>query len=227
MLHLAAVQIPRRGVGARRCRFGGTSDDGVPVGNLALALANSKLRRHVVVQRGPSDRRPWRPSWIGRARRARASMSDAISSAERELEDGLHVVALARRGVVSTGDVRYHGKTWSASMRRHVAFVEQDDLVIKQLSVRETLQYQSLLRLPARTPEEKRACARKISRRKPPEGALAVLRRVLAGPGGLAQRRTRNRARWVVHSLSARTRTAAVRPGARPQPVSHTPTTSG
>ena len=40
-------------------------------------------------------------------------------------------------------------------MKRHVAFVEQDDLVFEGLTVRETLAFSARLRLPAASLKEK------------------------------------------------------------------------
>ena len=48
--------------------------------------------------------------------------------------------ALARRGPVGGGQVWYGDDlAWSSALKRHVAFVEQDDLVFEGLTVRETL----------------------------------------------------------------------------------------
>ena len=72
------------------------------------------------------------------------------------------LLALARRGPVTGGEVHYSGATWSAALRRKVAYVEQDDLVFPELTMRETLTYASLLRLPARTAVEQAACAARV-----------------------------------------------------------------
>ena len=68
--------------------------------------------------------------------------------------------ALGRRlapGARLTGTVRYGGTAWTSSLRRHVAFVEQDDVVAKELTMREALTYLAALRLPHLSPEERDA----------------------------------------------------------------------
>ncbi|CAH0380378.1 unnamed protein product [Pelagomonas calceolata] len=64
--------------------------------------------------------------------------------------------ALARRGPVGGGQVWYGDDlAWSSALKRHVAFVEQDDLVFEGLTVRETLAFSARLRLPAASLKEK------------------------------------------------------------------------
>jgi len=64
--------------------------------------------------------------------------------------------ALARRGPISAGAVWYgDGVAWSSALKRHVAFIEQDDLVFPGLTVRESLVFSARLRLPDVSLEEK------------------------------------------------------------------------
>ena len=59
--------------------------------------------------------------------------------------------ALSRRGPISTGTVRYGngaGSPWTTSLKRRVAFVEQDDLTFPALTVAETISFAAALRLP-------------------------------------------------------------------------------
>lgn len=51
------------------------------------------------------------------------------------------------------GTIRYSGERWSRAMKRRVAFVPQDDVVIPGLTIREFLYFASKLRLPHETPE--------------------------------------------------------------------------
>ena len=39
------------------------------------------------------------------------------------------LAAIARRGPVTSGDVRYNGEPWSKDLKQRVAFVDQDDVV--------------------------------------------------------------------------------------------------
>jgi len=56
--------------------------------------------------------------------------------------------AMARRGPVSSGQVWYGTDlAWSSSLKRHVAFIEQDDLTFAGLTVRESLAFSARLRL--------------------------------------------------------------------------------
>merc|ERR1719424_2605610 len=59
------------------------------------------------------------------------------------------LAAIARRGPVTSGDVRYNGEAWSKDLKQRVAFVDQDDVVQGTLSVRETLAYAAAFRMPA------------------------------------------------------------------------------
>ena len=59
------------------------------------------------------------------------------------------LAAIARRGPVTSGDVRYNGESWSKDLKQRVAFVDQDDIVQGTLSVRETLAYAAAFRMPA------------------------------------------------------------------------------
>ena len=59
------------------------------------------------------------------------------------------LAAIARRGPVTSGDVRYNGEPWSKDLKQRVAFVDQDDVVQGTLSVRETLAYAAAFRMPA------------------------------------------------------------------------------
>ena len=61
------------------------------------------------------------------------------------------LAAIARRGPVTSGDVRYNGEAWSKDLKQRVAFVDQDDIVLGTLSVRETLAYAAAFRMPAST----------------------------------------------------------------------------
>jgi ABC-type multidrug transport system ATPase subunit len=70
--------------------------------------------------------------------------------------------ALSRRGPTTAGAVFYGGKKYSASLRREIGFVEQDDIVFSELTVRETLTYSSMLRLPARTHADRAAAAARV-----------------------------------------------------------------
>jgi len=56
--------------------------------------------------------------------------------------------ALAHRGPAPTGEILFSGKRWSPELRRGIGFVEQDDIVIDELTVRESLHYMARLRLP-------------------------------------------------------------------------------
>ena len=78
--------------------------------------------------------------------------------------------ALSRRGPMSGGEVLYGSKPWRAALRRRVAFVEQDDQVFANLTVRETLTFGAMLRLPNRSPAE---CAAALAR---VEQLIALLR---------------------------------------------------
>ena len=40
---------------------------------------------------------------------------------------------------VDSGSVTYNGYTWQASMRQYVGFVEQDDIVVPSLTLRQSL----------------------------------------------------------------------------------------
>ena len=56
--------------------------------------------------------------------------------------------AIARRGPVSSGEVWYgRDLKWSSALKRHVAFIEQDDLVFPGLTVRETMVFSARLRM--------------------------------------------------------------------------------
>ncbi|KAH8097279.1 ATPase [Aureococcus anophagefferens] len=64
--------------------------------------------------------------------------------------------AIARRGPVSGGSVWYGADlAWSSALKRHVAFIEQDDLVFPGLTIRETLVFSARLRLADATLAEK------------------------------------------------------------------------
>ena len=64
----------------------------------------------------------------------------------------LHVVS--NRLQASQGWVAYGGKRWHKDLRRRIAYVEQDDEVFAQLTVRETLTYAALLRIDWSVPRE-------------------------------------------------------------------------
>jgi ABC-type multidrug transport system ATPase subunit len=70
--------------------------------------------------------------------------------------------ALSRRGPLTEGEVTYDGARWDASMRRRVAVVEQEDVVNASLTVRETLTFASLLRLPVRNQDERAAAMKRV-----------------------------------------------------------------
>jgi ABC-type multidrug transport system ATPase subunit len=52
------------------------------------------------------------------------------------------------------GDVKFGGMSWSPELKRHIGFVEQDDIVISALTVRESLEY--LVRFRVKDREEGR-----------------------------------------------------------------------
>jgi ABC-type multidrug transport system ATPase subunit len=56
--------------------------------------------------------------------------------------------ALSHR-IKSSGQITFGGKTWTKSLRSLLAFVEQEDIVYDSLTVRKSLQYTAMLRLPA------------------------------------------------------------------------------
>ena len=62
---------------------------------------------------------------------------------------------LARTGLDSSlsyeGDLEYLGRLWSKRMKRRVGFVEQDDIVIPNLTVSQMLSFSADLRLPLDT----------------------------------------------------------------------------
>lgn len=57
------------------------------------------------------------------------------------------LTAIAHRIAITAGEVRFGGRAWSKAMRRRVAFVEQDDVVYPELTVRESLSFLARLRL--------------------------------------------------------------------------------
>ena len=57
------------------------------------------------------------------------------------------VNALAHRGPRSGGEVLYGGGAWSAQLKRRIGVVEQDDQVVYQLTVGESLRFAAALRL--------------------------------------------------------------------------------
>lgn len=62
--------------------------------------------------------------------------------------------AIARRGPLSGGQVRYGGMRWSKALKRRLAFVEQEDVVYPSLTVRQSVTFMARLRLglgPAET----------------------------------------------------------------------------
>ena len=66
--------------------------------------------------------------------------------------------AIARRGPVGAGTVGYGAGGaigWSSALKRHVAFIEQDDVVFPNLTVREAMVFSARLRLPGASLEEK------------------------------------------------------------------------
>uniref|UniRef100_A0A7S3NJK4 ABC transporter domain-containing protein n=1 Tax=Aureoumbra lagunensis TaxID=44058 RepID=A0A7S3NJK4_9STRA len=68
--------------------------------------------------------------------------------------------AICRRGPISEGDMWYsdgdRGLTWSKSLKKLVAFVEQEDHALANLTVRETLLFSARLRLPKTSVDEKK-----------------------------------------------------------------------
>ena len=65
--------------------------------------------------------------------------------------------ALAHRGPSSGGEVLYGGSVWSARLKRRVGVVEQDDQVLQQLTVGESLRFAAALRLSHLTPAAREA----------------------------------------------------------------------
>jgi len=55
--------------------------------------------------------------------------------------------ALARKGPVTAGTISYGGRPWSKSLKRRIAFVEQDDVVFEALTVRQSVTFLARLRL--------------------------------------------------------------------------------
>ena len=70
---------------------------------------------------------------------------------------------LSRRRQKTTGVVRYGGEQWSKALRHRVAYVDQEDVVMPELTVRETLVYTSRLRLPARTMEQRARAMQRVA----------------------------------------------------------------
>jgi len=67
------------------------------------------------------------------------------------------LTAVAHRIAITSGDVLFGGLRWSKALRRRVAFVEQDDIVFPELTVRESLSFLARLRLEGdeRTTDER------------------------------------------------------------------------
>jgi len=65
--------------------------------------------------------------------------------------------ALSRRGLVSSGEIRYGNQLWNQSLKRKVAMVEQDDHVFAELTVGESLRYAAALRLHSLSPAAREA----------------------------------------------------------------------
>jgi len=65
--------------------------------------------------------------------------------------------SLSGRGMITKGSVRFgqEGWVWSKALKRHVGFVEQDDIVYSNLTVRQSLSISAQLRLPQEWPREK------------------------------------------------------------------------
>lgn len=65
----------------------------------------------------------------------------------------------------ATGEITYNGAPFSKFMKRRMAFVTQDDMLYPHLTVKETLTYAALLRLPASmTKKEKTEVAEQVIR---------------------------------------------------------------
>ena len=76
--------------------------------------------------------------------------------------------ALANRLEVPTrlstaSRIRYGGEAWSKSLKRLVGFVEQDDIVVPELTVRQTLRFAARLRLPADTEDSALKLERRVN----------------------------------------------------------------
>ena len=59
--------------------------------------------------------------------------------------------------------IRYGGEAWSKSLKRLVGFVEQDDIVVPELTVRQTLRFAARLRLPADTEDSALKLERRVN----------------------------------------------------------------
>lgn len=62
----------------------------------------------------------------------------------------------AQRSMKTTGLVTFNGCTLDKPMKRRIGYVMQDDLLYESLTVRETLYYAAMLRLPRSMPRQEK-----------------------------------------------------------------------